>query len=54
MQIGHLKQKANPIVAWFVMCCCIVTVGLLYLMQKTYAAADNIAANADYSTYLQE
>jgi hypothetical protein len=54
MEIGHLTQKAHPVLSWFVIACCVVTVGLLYVMQKTYAAADAIAEKSGYSQYMSE
>jgi hypothetical protein len=54
MDIGNLKQKAHPILSTFVIACMIVTVGLLYIMQKSTATADNLNAKEgpDWQTYL--
>jgi hypothetical protein len=43
LSVGSLKQKANPVLVVFVLICISVTVGLLYLMQKSMAVADNIS-----------
>jgi hypothetical protein len=50
-KLGTFKQKAHPILSIFVIACAIVTVGLLYILQKTEAAADTLN-NTSYTQYL--
>ena len=54
MQIGNLNQKAHPILSTFVIACMVVTVGLLYIMQKSTATADNLNSKegSNWQTYL--
>ena len=54
MHIGHLKQKAHPILVYFVFCCILITTGLLYLVQKSEAKATHLTSigdNKDYYDY---
>lgn len=44
MEIGHLNQKASRPLVLFVFGCIIITTGLLYIMQKSVAVADNISS----------
>ncbi len=55
MEIGQLKQKASSFTSIFTVICMIVTVGLLFVMQKSTAAANNINAknsDANWQSYL--
>ena len=44
MKVGHLNQKAHPILVYFVFSCIIVTTGLLYVMQKSEAKAVHLTS----------
>ena len=50
MEIGHLKQKANPIVSVFVMICMIVTTGLLFILQKSISLGNAITEKSGISS----
>jgi cbb3-type cytochrome oxidase subunit 1 len=54
LKVGSLTQRAHPILSIFVMACCIVTVGLLYVMQKAEATADSLVRSRSYSQFSQE
>ena len=53
IQTGNLKQKANPLLVFFVFSCIVITTGLLYVMQKTEAKAEDLASLSDISEYLE-
>lgn len=40
--VGHLKQKASPIVVVFVLGCSAIITGLLFVMQKAEALKDTV------------
>ena len=46
MEIGNIRKKAHPFLVYFVFMCIVVTVGLLYIMQKTENVVDTIHANS--------
>lgn len=48
MQIGKLNQKANPILLFFALVSALIIIGLLYIMQKSVAAADNLSSTIIY------
>jgi len=52
MQIGNLRAKAHPILSTFVIACSVVTVGLLFVMQKAEQARQALASERDYSGYI--
>lgn len=52
LKIGTFRQKASPTLSIFVIACCIMVVALLFMMQRAQAAADNLSAGSDYSSYL--
>jgi hypothetical protein len=54
MQTGNLKAKARPILPVFVLACSVVTVGLLFIMQKSEATREALASRGDYSVYLAD
>lgn len=51
MEVGHLKQKANPVLVGFVFSCIVISTGLLYIMQKSVAAGENISSSVKYGEY---
>ena len=51
MEIGNVKQKASRTMVFFVFSCIIITTGLLYVMQKSEAVAENLVPDADISQY---
>ena len=53
MKVGTFKQKAHPILVFFVFSCIIVTIGLLYIMQKAEAKGDTLNSLAQNSDYLE-
>jgi len=48
----NLKQKASNGLVLFVFFCTIITVSLLYVMQKAEATRDEINSKNDYRDYL--
>lgn len=51
MLVGHLKQKARPVLVFFVFSCILITTGLLFVMQKSEEKAytfNSIARNVGY------
>lgn len=54
MQIGNLRAKARPVLSTFVLACSVVTVGLLFVMQKAEETKQAIASRADKSAYSVE
>ena len=42
MQVGHLNQKAHPILVFFVFSCIIIITGLLYTKNKAEATRDHL------------
>lgn len=53
IKIGSLKQTAHPLLSAFVIACCVASVGLLYIMQKSVAVANNLNTESNYQEYLQ-
>ncbi len=53
MKVGHLKDTASPALKTFVLACAIVTVGLLFVMEKGQQTRDVLSARGDYSAYLE-
>lgn len=45
MKIGNLKSAASRTLSAFVLACCIVTVGLLFVMEKAERAGEAISLN---------
>ncbi|HEY4505200.1 MAG TPA: hypothetical protein VJG67_00715 [Candidatus Paceibacterota bacterium] len=43
INIGKLQQKANSFLVIFVFGCIIITIVLLYVMQKAEATAENLS-----------
>lgn len=54
MYIGKLQSKAHPIISTFVLACSIVTVGLLFVMQKAEHTRQALADQGDYSAYYSD
>jgi hypothetical protein len=52
MNLGQFRQKASPTLVSFVFGCIVVTIGLLYIMQKAEATANNLILPSDSSYYL--
>lgn len=52
IKVGTFTQKAHPILSWFVIASCIVTVGLLYVVEKAEEAAQGIESSSPYTAYL--
>ena len=52
MNIGNLRSKARPVLSTFVIACSVVTVGLLFVMQKAGQTRQALASQADYSGYI--
>lgn len=50
LKIGTFKQKANPMLVYFVFSCIVITVGLLFIMQKAVAKGETLVPPA--SAYL--
>ena len=42
MPVGSLHQKASPLLVGFVFTCILITIGLLYVMNKAEALGDNL------------
>jgi hypothetical protein len=51
MYIGKLQSKAPSVLSTFVLACSIVTVGLLFVMQKAEQTRQALADQGDYSAY---
>ena len=51
IQVGHLTQKAHPILVFFVFSCIIITIGLLYVVQKSEAKANNLSSISNSKDY---
>ena len=51
IEIGHLKQRAHPILVFFVFSCIIVTTGLLYVVQKSEARTKNLSSISNSRDY---
>lgn len=51
MTLGNLQSKAHPILSTFVLACAVVTVGLLFVMQKAEDTRQALANQGDYSAY---
>lgn len=54
MRIGTLQSKAHPLVSTFVLACSIVTVCLLFVMQKAERTRQALADQGDYSAYYSD
>ena len=54
MIIGTVKKKASKPLSLFVLVCSVVTVGLLFIMQKSEATGEVLSSRNDYKTYLAE
>lgn len=51
MRIGKLKDKAHPVLVYFVFSCILITTGLLVVKQKSVEKAytlNSIAKNGQY------
>lgn len=46
MQVGSLKQRASPQLVGFVFGCIIISIGLLYVLQKSVALGDSLVPSA--------
>lgn len=53
MKIGNLQTKASSPLSTFVLACSIVTVGLLFVMQKAQKTADALSFE-EYSVSIVE
>ena len=49
---NNLTKKASPYLSWFVICCSLITIGLLYLMQRTEELKQELASRGDFTEYL--
>lgn len=49
----QLKRKANPYLSWFVMCCSVTIVVLLYTMDRTERIKEELLIRGDYTAYLE-
>lgn len=54
MKIGTLHSKAPSVLSTFVLACSIVTVGLLFVMQKAEDTRQALANKGDYSAYYSD
>lgn len=54
MIIGNVKTKAPRALSLFVLICSVVTVGLLFIMQKSEATGEVLSSRNDYKTLLTE
>ena len=52
MQIGNLHAKARPVLSTFVIACSVVTVGLLFVMQKAEQTRQALTSQRDYGGYI--
>lgn len=52
MQIGNLRTKANPVLSTFVIACLLVTIGLLFVIQKAEQKRQALSSQEDYSAYI--
>ena len=50
IQLGKLQEKASSPLVVFVFICALITIGLLYVMQKSVAVADNLSFSEKYQT----
>jgi hypothetical protein len=48
MPVGRFNQKASPLLVYFVFSCIVITVGLLYVMQKSEALAEHLNSQSSY------
>lgn len=53
MKIGNLQSKASKPLSVFVIACSIVTVALLFVMEKTEHTRDALSSKSDFSAYLE-
>jgi len=54
MKIGNLKSTASRSLSTFVLACSIVTVGLLFVVEKAERTAEAISFKGGYSTSTTE
>ncbi len=54
MKIGNLKSTASRSLSTFVLACSIVTVGLLFVIEKAERAGEAISFKGNYSTSTAE
>ena len=48
----QLTKRVHPFLSMFVMACCIVTVVLLFVMQRAVQASNNLSGkNSEYKSY---
>ncbi len=52
MEIGHLNQKATTLTSFFVVSCCIVIVGLLYITEKSFENKKYLNSKENITYYL--
>lgn len=53
LPVGSFKQKASPVMSYFVVICLVVTVGLLFVMQRSEAISDSFMSVTYYSDYIE-
>lgn len=53
MKFGSVKQKASPILVFFVFGCSIITIVLLWSMNKAIARAQNYYPDDLYEPYIK-
>ena len=44
MPVGNMRQRANSFLVTFVFICILITVGLLYIMQKSMALSNSLVS----------
>ncbi|MCX6702136.1 MAG: hypothetical protein NTX96_03015 [Candidatus Zambryskibacteria bacterium] len=52
INLDQLNKKANPFLVSFVFGCVMIIIGLLYIMQKAEAVAENLYPQSSFGQYL--
>ncbi len=52
MKLGNLKDKAHPVLVFFVMSCIIITTGLLYILNKAEETSNHLIYLSGVGQYI--